>query len=137
MDYFHQIDDPYSHLCVQKLDQLKATYNLPFNVHLVSKPSNDYQGSSQHFDAWAINDVQSIAEDYGTVFGTTPDSKPADSLNNAYNLLAPHLTSEEFTRQALDIGTAYWNGDTLTASTGNLGLLAVARANTRPQKLDK
>lgn len=135
VDYFHQIDDPYSHLCVQKLDQLKATYNLPFNVHLVSKPSNDYQGSSQHFDAWAINDVQSIAEDYGTVFGTTPDSKPADSLNNAYNLLAPHLTSEEFTRQALDIGTAYWNGDSLTASTGNLGLQAVARGNTRRQKL--
>ena len=44
--YFHQVDDPYSHLAVQKLDQLRATYPLAFKVHLCSQPGADYLGSS-------------------------------------------------------------------------------------------
>lgn len=135
VNYFHQIDDPYSHLCVQKLDQLTATYNLPFKVHLVSKPSNDYQGSSDHFDAWAIRDALSIAQDYGTVFETPCESISTQTLDRANNLLAQHLDSKEFARQAFDIGKAYWHGDTLPAPSGDLGLEAVAKGNTRRQKL--
>ncbi len=33
--YFHQVDDPYSHLAVQKLDDLQASYDVQFKVHLV------------------------------------------------------------------------------------------------------
>ena len=44
--YFHQVDDPYSHLAVQKLDQLRAQYALPFVVHLVSESADDYKGLS-------------------------------------------------------------------------------------------
>ena len=34
--YFHQVDDPYSHLTVQKLSALTQRYRLPFKCYLVS-----------------------------------------------------------------------------------------------------
>ena len=64
--YFHQVDDPYSHLAVQKLDQLRAQYALPFVVHLVSESADDYKGSVDDFAIWAQRDAVTIAAGYAT-----------------------------------------------------------------------
>ncbi|MEZ5595665.1 MAG: hypothetical protein R3E84_04615 [Pseudomonadales bacterium] len=47
--YFHQADDPYSHLVVQKLDALRSAYAIDFHIHLVSGPDRPFQGSSDLF----------------------------------------------------------------------------------------
>jgi len=51
--YFHQVDDPYSHLAVQKLDLLKDSYEVDFNVHLVNGPTAEFKGDQERFDHWA------------------------------------------------------------------------------------
>eukprot|EP01039_Chlorochromonas_danica_P014309 gene14309-16693_t len=40
IDYFHQIDDPYSHLAAQAMLQLLARYEVKIRVHLVPPPAD-------------------------------------------------------------------------------------------------
>ena len=88
--YFHRVDDPYSHLVVQKLDALREAYDIPFRIHLVSKPADSFLGSSEHFDTWALRDAQSIAHDYGTVLNASCTPQSA-SVQTANDTLAPLL----------------------------------------------
>ncbi len=107
--YFHQVDDPYSHLAVQKLDLLKARYTLKFQPYLVSKPEAVYQGSAAHFDQWALRDALSVAADYGTVFSPTLDTPAADAVVIANQVLAAHLDHDNFAQIAFDAGNALWS----------------------------
>ena len=106
--YFHQADDPYSHLAVQKLDQLKNHYVLPFQPHLVSQPAASYQGSSAHFDHWARIDAESVAKAYGTVFSPSIDSPRLEAVALANQTLASHLNKDGFAQTAIDLGEALW-----------------------------
>jgi 2-hydroxychromene-2-carboxylate isomerase len=106
--YFHQVDDPYSHLAVQKLDQLKAHYNLPFQPHLVSKPEAAYLGSSAHFDKRALDDVTSVAGDYATLFAPSIDLPGPEGIDQANQALALDLNEERFAQTAITVGTALW-----------------------------
>lgn len=107
--YFHQVDDPYSHLAVQKLDLLKARYALKFQPYLVSKPEAAYQGSAAHFDKWAQRDAFSVAADYGTVFLPTLDTPTANAVAIANQALSAHLEQEDFAQVATTVGNALWN----------------------------
>ncbi len=111
--YFHQVDDPYSHLAVQKLDELRASYDLPFKVSLVSKPAAPYQGSAEHFDNWALRDASSVAADYGTTLHVTaqPDAGAVRAANNA---LAMHLDGDDFAAHAIEVGAALWSGNAIS-----------------------
>ena len=132
--YFHQVDDPYSHLAVQKLDQLRATYTPAFRVHLVCAPNNEYKGSSEHFDQWALRDALSIAEAYGTTLDVrvTP---AAEAVVQANNLLAGQLGERDFAAKAVKVGAALWAGRSLetllnnAAAAGSQGAAAVAAGN--------
>jgi 2-hydroxychromene-2-carboxylate isomerase len=107
--YFHQVDDPYSHLAVQKLDQLKAAYRLPFQAHLVSQPTAAYRGSSELFDAWAVRDALSVAAGYGVTLRVAclPEAAAVRTANDA---LAAHLDRDDFARAATEVGAALWAG---------------------------
>jgi len=109
--YFHQVDDPYSHLAVQKLDSLRAAYNLPFKPHLVSKPGLEYQGSAEHFNNWALRDAVSVAEGYDVSFPERPHSKhhpDSEAVHIANNVLASHLDQPGFAKAAIATGEALW-----------------------------
>jgi 2-hydroxychromene-2-carboxylate isomerase len=114
--YFHQADDPYSHLAVQKLDQLKATYDLAFKPHLVSKPGAAYLGSAAHFDRWALRDASSVAADYGTTFVPSIDALAPDDVALANHELAEHLDRDDFANAAVAIGESLWSGGRIEPS---------------------
>ncbi|NJN50853.1 MAG: hypothetical protein HC809_02780 [Gammaproteobacteria bacterium] len=128
------MDDPYSHLAVQKLDQLKAAYALPFVTHLVAKPTAAYQGSQQHFDQWALRDVLTIAADYGTTFEAS--HRPSDDeIRRANDALAPHLAHDDFARTAIATGSALWTGTAIATRTHGSGATAVETGNALRQRL--
>ncbi|MEQ8859040.1 MAG: DsbA family protein [Pseudomonadales bacterium] len=138
--YFHEVDDPYSHLAVQKLDQLRDAYPVTFRPHLVSKPGAEYQGSSRHFDHWALRDALSVAADYGTTFPPRDPAAPAPSaerLAAANDALAPHLTTPDFARVATATGEAFWSGTQPPGGTTGQGpgRRAIAEGNALRQRL--
>ena len=114
--YFHQVDDPYSHLAVQKLDQLNATYDLAFEPHLVSKPAAAYRGSVDHFDQWALGDAAAIAADYDTHFAPVGDPPQPSACALANQVLSAHLTQTSFATAAFEVGEALWTGRPITAT---------------------
>lgn len=65
IEYFHQVDDPYSLLAVQKLKTLQASYDVSFNIHLVNAPPVEHQGDSSRFKQWSLDDAKAVADDYG------------------------------------------------------------------------
>ncbi|TNF85977.1 MAG: 2-hydroxychromene-2-carboxylate isomerase [Gammaproteobacteria bacterium] len=138
--YFHQVDDPYSHLAVQKLDQLRATYPLAFKVLLCSQPSADYLGSSEHFDNWALRDAASIASGYGLDFPANPVPPQPDAVRAANDQLAPLLESDSFAGTAKEIGASLWTGASseqlqAVGSKSAEGRTAVATGNAAREKL--
>ncbi|MEM7099731.1 MAG: DsbA family protein [Pseudomonadota bacterium] len=114
--YFHQVDDPYSHLTVQKLDILRARYQVKFQPYLVGKPPPQYQGSSDHFDTWALRDASLIADDYDTQFPRKAIYPTPQSTNAANAMLATHLDTDAFAEQAVSIGHEVWSGAQLSSS---------------------
>ena len=132
--YFHQVDDPYSHLAVQKLDALKATYDLPFKVHLVSGPAAAFQGSSEHFAPWALRDARNVAADYGVAFDAAALPQPS-SVDQANDRLEAHLDTADFAAQAFAVGEALWSGTLQPADSSGTGQQAVRRGDALRERL--
>ena len=141
--YFHQVDDPYSHLAVQTLDKLKATYSLPFRVQLCSQSGSEYLGNSERFDDWAFNDGRSIAAGYGLTFPADAAAPTPEAVRAANDALAGLLEDDAFATAAIEVGNRLWSdagADGLTAMTGNEpqaagGDAAVATGNAERRKL--
>ena len=132
--YFHQVDDPYSHLAVQKLDALKVAYGLPFKVHLVSGPAAAFQGSSEHFEAWALKDARSVAADYGVAFDAAALPQPV-GVDQANDRLEAHLDTADFAAQAFAVGEALWSGALQPAGSSGMGQEAVRRGDALRERL--
>lgn len=109
--YFHQVDDPYSHLAVQKLQQLQTRYALRFSPHLVCAPAARYQGDADHYIAWAVEDAKNVAAGFDTWFEPAVDTLPEKPIRNANQTLANVLASTEFAEAASEIGYRLWRGD--------------------------
>lgn len=114
--YFHQVDDPYSHLAIQKLELLQASYQLEFTTHLVSKPLAEFQGSEDHFAHWARQDAIDVAADYGTEFAPSEAAPNVEAIAQANAILAQHLAADDFAGTAMQVGTALWSGRPLEAT---------------------
>lgn len=133
--YFHQVDDPYSHLAVQKLEALRAAYDLAFETHLVSKPAPEYQGNPERFTNWAIRDAQSVAEAYGTSLRVSAAPNEAE-ITSANGVVAPHLGAPDFTKVAFEVGEALWAGAPLPGGApAGAGAFAIEQGNALRAKL--
>ena len=113
--YFHQVDDPYSHLAVQKLALLKAHYTrVRFCHHLVSGPDKAYQGDHDRYYPWTLRDARSIARFYNTELPETVDRILPANILAAQNILA-RVTGEDtshnsFSAEAVRLGNSLWQG---------------------------
>lgn len=118
--YFHQVDDPYSHLAVQKLNELRARYRVGFRPHLTSMPAAEYQGSAEHFATWAWRDAKSIAADYNTTFNPQTEKLSEENIQAANQNLAEHLNRDDFGEIAGQVGEALWNGNTIEVTDASI-----------------
>mgnify|MGYP001792098938 CR=1 FL=1 len=67
VEYFHQYDDPYSHLAAQVLETLKERYDIELVVHQIRGTGGPFQPELQQLDVWAKRDAEMIAPFYGLV----------------------------------------------------------------------
>jgi 2-hydroxychromene-2-carboxylate isomerase len=132
--YFHQVDDPYSHLVVQRLGQLQANYDLSWITHLVSQPENAYQGDPDRFREWALADAISVAPDYGVHIPPTSHYPPAGSLRNTNDMLMGSIGRGSFVEDAIKIGDDLWLGN-LAESVNEMSAGVIGSGNSLRQKL--
>ena len=109
--YFHQVDDPHSHLAVQKIDALANRYKVRFRFHLVQNPTDHEQGDASRFPVWALRDARAVASDYGTELPQNVNQIESHQVKHAESYLSRYLADSDFSREAVAIGHRLWSGD--------------------------
>jgi 2-hydroxychromene-2-carboxylate isomerase len=109
--YFHQPDDPYSHLAAQVLGSLVARYDLALEVHLAGPPSEEAAPERERLASYSRKDAADVAPAYGLEFPADVPPPSEDGVARTARLLAGAIESDSFVRDAPRIGAALWSGD--------------------------
>ena len=111
IEYFHQLDDPYSHLAAQTLRELSARYDVIIEPHLIAASGGKDQPELEKLGAWARRDAELIAPHYGLDFPKDASSSPdADLQEQAARYLAG-LSREALFDALPDVSAALWASD--------------------------
>ena len=69
VQYFHQADDPFSHLAAQLLGPLTAAYDIALEVHLVPPPEESAAPDRERLADWSLRDAVRLAAAHGLAGG--------------------------------------------------------------------
>ena len=108
--YFHQADDPYSHLAVQVLPRLQERYRVRFAPHLAPEQGAAFAGDPERYPRWALADAADVAPFYGLSFPKDAALPGADEVWAANQALAEQLACGGFAEAAVQVGEALWRG---------------------------
>jgi 2-hydroxychromene-2-carboxylate isomerase len=110
IEYFHQVDDPYSHMAAQLLRRLLDQYDVELVCHLVSVARDRNLPEPDLLPPLSRSDCAAVAPHYGVRF---PEQAGAPDPGHA--LLAARILAasaqESFPEIAAAVGDALWAGD--------------------------
>jgi 2-hydroxychromene-2-carboxylate isomerase len=131
--YFHQIDDPYSHLTAQVLPALLERYAVEIVPHLVPPPSPAAAPEGEKLAVYARKDAGLLASVHGLSFAGTRTPDPG-----AVAAVADHLADlrspQAFGAAAVELGKSLWSAAAILPGHGD-GAAATAQGGTLREKL--
>jgi 2-hydroxychromene-2-carboxylate isomerase len=127
--YFHQVDDPYSHLAAQMLAPLLARYDIALEVYLVPPPDDAAAPERARLRAYGLRDAARLARAYGLEFPPDARLPSAETTKLAARRLAANLEPQAFVKRVPLIG-AMWTG-------GNLDPAGTVRAEVAEALLER
>ncbi len=110
VEYFHQVDDGYSHLAAQMLSGLRERYDIQLDCHLVNGPRGKNVAEPEMLTRLSRYDSHQIAPGYGLDFPEHPAPPAVDQVCKAKGVLAALNPSDRVAR-VLDVSRALWAGD--------------------------
>lgn len=110
VEYFHQVDDGYSHLAIQTLDKLRQTYDIDLVVHLVPGLRDDNLPEPVLLQDMSRWDAASIAPYHDLSFPDAPTVPDATLSTLALSILAG-LDAEGFATHGVAVSDCLWRGD--------------------------
>ena len=111
--YLHQVDDPYSHLCCQILDQLENSYDIEVIPLVVGSPPSSSTPEVEMLQKHNIEDAKMIAPYYGLTFETNEIDIEPKNIKIAQSVLLG-TKQETFAKVSLEVGEALWRNDSET-----------------------
>ena len=137
--YFHQVDDPYSHLVAQVLGRVLERYEVELEPLLVGPPPAEAAPERALFEAYARKDAADVAGGYGLAFSSGARAPSTHLVALAERIAAGAIAKGSFARWAAPIGDALWAGDaagleSLARSVPALGAAEAAAAVERGQE---
>lgn len=113
--YFHQADDPYSHLMLQALPALLANYDIKLMLHVAPVPTEAAAPDRVRLEAWSRRDAALLAKNLGLHY-VDPEQQPqADLVVRADQAMVAAFSAETDSGAklvaALAISDALWRGD--------------------------
>ena len=109
VEYFHQVDDGYSHLAAQLLAPLAETYDIKLVCHLVPGPQGKNAAEPVLLLPLSRYDAAKIAPHYGLTFPSDAGAPEPERVALASRILAG-LDDEDFAQAAPQVGNALWSG---------------------------
>ena len=113
--YFHQADDPYSHLAAHRLAPLAERYGVVVRPWLVSAPEDSAAPERDRLNAYALRDASRLAREYGLAFPPDAARPSPQALATAQAALAAALPTDGFAAAAVAVGEALWSGRPIAA----------------------
>lgn len=110
VQYFHQVDDGYSHLAVQVLKQLTERYEIELQCHLVNGPQDKNAAEPELLLQLSRYDSFHVAPEYGLEFPLHEEALRPELVKLATAILAAQDASG-FVARAADVGRALWGDD--------------------------
>jgi 2-hydroxychromene-2-carboxylate isomerase len=126
--YFHQVDDPYSHLVLQALPALAVQYACRIATNLASPPDDTVAPDRDRLRAWSRRDAAELAAAVGLDFDDPGHEADRDLAEQASRVLAQLLAAggirdsttagapADALADALSVSRALWRGDRATIS---------------------
>ncbi len=131
VSYFHQVDDPYSHLMLQVLPAFVARRGIELQPHMVLPPGDTVAPDRPRLQQWSRRDAADLAAAIGLEF-PDPDRQPDPALAALADralaaLFAGQRATESSLTSALAVSDALWRGDRARIES----LAAAPEAETR------
>ncbi|CAH0990666.1 hypothetical protein SIN8267_00760 [Sinobacterium norvegicum] len=131
VEYFHQVDDGYSHLAAQVLQPLLARYDIELVCHLVSGPSGDNSPDQDLLLQLAQYDAAIVAPHYQLNFPVERVPPTAAQVSLACSVLAAQ-PPEALPACLVEVGSALWSSNTsalddLAATLGTVSTTETAK----------
>jgi len=129
VEYFHQVEDGYSHLAAQLLRPLLAHYDVELVCHLVTVEPDRNLPEPDLLLPLSRRDAANVAPHYGLRFPDTATAPEPASVDLATRILAS-VSNEDFPEAAVAVGDALWAADpaALDALASRYGLAPAAQA---------
>jgi len=115
VEYFHQVDDPYSHLMAQVVAQFAESYGIEVVPHLIRATGGRSQPEEEKLAVWARRDCGLIAPHYGLSFPDNAGVVPEPELQQAANRALTKLGAKDFLNQVEGISTSLWSDGSIDA----------------------
>jgi 2-hydroxychromene-2-carboxylate isomerase len=119
IEYFHQVDDGYSHLAAQTLEQIAKRYDIRLKCYLVSGSTGANAPEPELLLKLSRYDAFHIAPYYGLQFPRHDAPADPDLMQRAQAVLASLLagsSSDGFVSHAAKVGQALWSNDHVSIS---------------------
>jgi 2-hydroxychromene-2-carboxylate isomerase len=111
VEYFHQIDDPYSHLMAQVIARFAERYDIDIVPHLIRASGGRNQPEQEKLAVWARRDCALIAPHYGLNFPPNAPVMPEHGQQQAASRLLAKRSADEFLARIESVSSAVWSGD--------------------------
>ena len=108
--YFHQADDPYSHLAAQTLEALTDRYRIELRCHLVPAPEDNAAPERARLEDWSRRDARNLAGRLGLDWPSDASAPAPAATSRANAALAAAIGKPDFPETAIRIGGALWRG---------------------------
>jgi 2-hydroxychromene-2-carboxylate isomerase len=131
--YFHQVDDPYSHLTAQALPALLERYRVDIVPHLVPSPSDAAAPEGEKLAAYSRKDARLLGAVHGLSFAGTRAPDP-DAAAAAADHLAGLKSPTTFAAAAIELGKSLWSGAAIPRAAGD-GAGAIEEGGALREKL--
>ena len=128
VEYFHQVDDPYSHLMAQVIAQFAARYDVEIVPHLIRASGGRNQPEQEKLASWARRDCAQIAPHYGLRFPEDAGVVPERERLEAANRSLAKLGAGEFLSQIESVSTGAWSGNAVDAGQSTVTTAEVEAA---------
>ena len=108
VEYFHQLDDPYSHLTAQVVARFAERYDVEIIPHLIRARGGRNQPEKEKLASWARRDAACIAPHYGLRFPEVAGVVPKPEVQHSATLALAGLDSDGFLSEIERISTDLW-----------------------------
>tara|TARA_R110002126_G_scaffold155833_3_gene303100 strand:- start:121818 stop:123116 length:1299 start_codon:yes stop_codon:yes gene_type:complete len=113
VDYFHQVDDPYSLLAARALKPLQKRYDIELKVHIVGAPDDAMVPQRAKLKAYSRRDASLIAPKYGLTFAHCDQDPDAAEIDKANAMLVQAVEDDTILDVIDAVSTALLSGQSL------------------------